>query len=169
MKENMSEAPRKVAVSRGKKCWYLTLNTDIVQTDEGYDCNSVIVQLDHRPTIDDVRQLFMAYVNGKTDEKILKGFVWNGKKVWLSTENQFNFKAAYDAAVQTEGASLPVKFKLGEDENGKPEYHTFEDFVEFTDFYMGALAYIQQCLTEGWEEKDGFDEKEYEDLLSNNE
>ena len=36
--------------------------------------------------------------------------------VWLSSENQFNYKAAYDLAVQTGGATLPVTFKFGTDE-----------------------------------------------------
>ena len=48
--------------------------------------------------------------------------------VWLSTENQYNYKAAYDLAVQTGGETLPVTFKFGSDE--QPEYHTFEKLDE---------------------------------------
>ena len=28
--------------------------------------------------------------------------------IWLSSENQFNYKVAYDLALQTNGANLPI-------------------------------------------------------------
>lgn len=109
------------------------------------------------PAFEKVKNDIIADINAKTDEKILSGFVWNNKPVWLSSENQFNFKAAYDLAVQTNGKSLPVKFKLGETEDGEPVYHTFETLEEITDFYTKAIAFINQCLNEGWEMKDSID------------
>lgn len=112
-------------------------------------------------TFEEVKEAILSDINAQTDEKILSGFVWNDKPVWLSSENQFNFKAAYDLAVQTEGQSLPVKFKLGENEEGEPVYHTFEDMTEFTDFYTKAIAYINQCLNEGWARKDVIDWNDY--------
>jgi hypothetical protein len=69
------------------------------------------------------------YYNKQTDYKIVSGFKWKEKPVWLSSENQFNFKAAYDLAKQTDGANLPVMFKIGE-ENGDPVYYTFETIEE---------------------------------------
>lgn len=113
-------------------------------------------------TLEDIKEAILADINSQTDEKILAGFVWEEKPVWLSSENQFNFKAAYDLAVQTKGKSLPVKFKLGENEEGEPVYHTFEDMVEFTDFYTSAIAYINYCLNEGWVRKDSIDWTVYE-------
>lgn len=115
-------------------------------------------------TLDEIKDAILADINTQTDEKILTGFVWNDKPVWLSSENQFNFKAAYDLAIQTQGQSLPVKFKLGENENGEPVYHTFEDMNEFTDFYTKAIAFINQCLNEGWERKDSIDWSVYSTL-----
>ena len=106
------------------------------------------------PTNEEVVKAITDAVNAQTDEKILTGYVWRDMNVWLSTENQFNFKAAYDVAVQTGGAILPITFKLGEDEIGVPHYYTFEDMATFSDFYTGAIAYIQQTLAEGWQEKD---------------
>lgn len=114
------------------------------------------------PTLEQLKSDVIAGVNSQTDEKILAGFVWREKPVCLSQENQFNFKAAYDLAVQTSGMSLPVKFKLGEDADGEPVYHTFEDLSEITDFYTKAIAYINQCLNEGWEKKDGIDWSKYQ-------
>lgn len=108
----------------------------------------------HIPTKSEVLNIIFDHVNSLTDEKILSGFVWNGVNVWLSTENQFNFKAAYDVAVQTNGASLPVKFKLGE-VDGVPRYYVFDNMATFTDFYTKAIAFIMVTLNDGWVEKDG--------------
>jgi len=110
-----------------------------------------------KPDLARIKSAIFADINRQTDERILSGFVWEGKPVWLSQENEFNFKAAYDIAVQTDGANLPLKFKLGEDADGVPIYHTFRSLNVLQDFYTQAIAYIQQCLTDGWNKKDGFD------------
>lgn len=128
--------------------------------------------------IDIIKEAIIKDIDDQTDEKILNGFVWNEKPVKLDFENQFNFKAAYDLAAQTQGANLPIKFKLGEAQIEKgeneygmlitekqPIYHTFETMEEFTDFYIKTIAYIQQCLKEGWDKKDNIDWKPYEDIL----
>jgi len=81
--------------------------------------------------------------------------VWKDMPIWLSTENQFNYKAAYDCARDTAGQSLPVKFKFGTDE--EPVYYTFTTFEELQEFYMTSLQFVQQVLDEGWAEKDGLD------------
>ena len=101
-------------------------------------------------------------IDGITDSKILQGFRWNEVSVYLSTENQMNFKAAFDLNMQTGGLMLPVKFKLGEDTEGNAVYHTFENMEDFTDFYTSAVSYINQCLNEGWAEKDSLDMSSYE-------
>jgi hypothetical protein len=118
-----------------------------------------------------VKDAILGDINAQTDEKIISGFVWtptaggDPKPVWLSTENQFNFKSAYDLAVQKNGATLPVTFKMGEDEEGKPVYHTFETMEDADDFYIKAVAYINQTLAEGWAEKDSIDWEPYEELF----
>lgn len=112
---------------------------------------------DTKPTLEQVKADIIDQVNADTDRRILEGFVWNGHNVWLSTENQFNFKAAYDMAVQTGGSSLPVTFKLGEKEDGTPDYFEFADLESFGSFIASALAYVQKCLTDGWTVKDNVD------------
>lgn len=119
-------------------------------TGEGFNYTHVF---DKIPTKSEVLNVIVNHTNLTTDEKILSGFVWNDINVWLSTENQFNFKAAYDVAIQTEGATLPIKFKLGENE-GNPNYFVFEDMPTFMDFYTKAITYIMTTLNEGWVEKD---------------
>lgn len=116
--------------------------------------------------IEAVKNAVIGDINARTDEKILKGFVWNGKPVYLSTENQFNFKSAYDLAVQTEGQNLPVKFKLGEDENGEPVYHTFNSVNSIADFYVSGVRFINLTLNEGWADKDAIDWTPYEEALA---
>lgn len=109
----------------------------------------------HKPSMDEVKDVVTSGYNTVIDEKILSGFAWKDMPVWLSTENQFNYKAAYDLAVQTGGASLPVTFKFGDTVN--PVYYTFTNITDFTDFYTQAMAYINNTLAEGWAIKDAID------------
>ena len=89
------------------------------------------------------------------DAAILSGFTYEGMPVWLSSENQFNYKSAYDLAVQSNGATLPLTFKFGTEE--KPQYRRFDTIAELTDFYTKAMAYIQATLADGWKRKDAVD------------
>ena len=84
---------------------------------------------------------------------------WKNMKVWLSSENQFNYKAAYDLAIQTNGANLPVVFKFGETNN--PVYYKFDDVNELSDFYLSSMKYIQETLAEGWVLKDSIKWEDY--------
>ena len=121
-----------------------------------------------------VKDAIIADINARTDEKIVGGLVWTPQAggdpipVWLSTENQFNFKSAYDLAVQKQGATLPVTFKMGEDEEGNPVYHTFETMEDADDFYLHAMAYIKTTLAAGWSEKDSIDWTPYEEYFTKN-
>lgn len=116
-------------------------------------------EFDHLPEPEEVKSLVIAWYNGKVDEAILSGFTYEDMPVWLSSENQFNYKSAYDLAVQTAGATLPVTFKFGTDE--QPKYRKFETLTELTDFYTKAMAYIQSTLAEGWQGKDSIDWSAY--------
>lgn len=114
-----------------------------------------------KPTFPEIKELITGWFNRSIDEKILSGFAWNDYPVWLSTENQFNYKAAYDLAVQTNGATLPVTFKFGSDET--PAYHEFKALDELTDFYTKSVAFVQETLKEGWVKKDTFDFVPYQE------
>lgn len=109
-----------------------------------------------------VKAIITAQIDTETDKKILSGFVWKDMPVWLSKENQMNFKAAYDLAVQSNGATLPVTFKLGEDADGNPLYYEFASMDDFADFYTKAVAHITRSLEEGWKEKDAIDVSAFE-------
>lgn len=131
-------------------------------TDEDGNGYNFRKNYDHKPTKTELKEDITQLIDGTTDSNILQGFRWNEVNVYLSTENQFNFKAAYDLAVQSKGAMLPVTFKLGEDDGCNAVYHTFETMDDFTDFYSKAIQWVNGCIADGWKEKDSVD---YEKLF----
>ena len=118
----------------------------------------------HKPTLNEIKLVVTDWYNEQIDRKILTGFTYEGVPVWLSMENQMNIKAAYDLAVQNGGAGLPVTFKFGTDT--EPVYKEFADVETFKGFYLAAVAYVQQCYTAGWREKDAIRWSDYEAALS---
>ena len=126
---------------------------------------------EEKPSLQEVREFVLGVIDRQTDGKIQSGLIWHCRAtdeyipVWLSKENQMNFKAAYDLAVQKQGTTLPVTFKMGEID-GTPVYHTFGTMEDAEDFYTTAVDYIHQCLTDGWRKKDNFDFTPYEEALN---
>ena len=116
-----------------------------------------------KPSLEQLKKLVLDAINKEVDEKILSGFVWKDMHVWLSTENQFNYKAAYDLAVMSQGKSLPTVFKFGTTE--QPVYYSFGTLEDISDFYISAMSYINTCLAEGWKQKDSIDWSVYEEAL----
>lgn len=121
------------------------------------------IEFPYKPTLDIIKDIILGIENSKIDKEILSGFVWKDMPVWLSSENQFNYKAAYDLAVMLGGANLPVTFKFGDTEN--PVYHTFESIDDISDFYMKAMNHVNQTLLSGWTEKDSISWDDYKTAL----
>ena len=69
-------------------------------------------------------------------------------------------RQAYDLAIQTNGATLPVTFKFGTDDN--PVFHKFSNMEVFTEFYTALALFIQQTLQEGWDKKFNINWSAYE-------
>lgn len=119
----------------------------------------------------EIKKAIIDDINATTDEKILNGYEWTilhgddeGKtvKVWLSKENQENFKTKHDAAAAYPNlVTFPMKYKISEDEEEKAVYEVFQSFEELVQFYLGGLAYIETCYQEGWAIKDNFDFSPY--------
>lgn len=116
----------------------------------------------NKPSLSQIKGFILTEINKRTDRLILSGFVWKGVPVWLSMENQLNYKTAYDLAVQTNGQVLPT-FKFGTTES--PVYYKFESLEDLKDFYISAMSYVTDTLAAGWQEKDKIDWTVYEDLL----
>lgn len=134
----------------GKKNWVLIYGVDS-KTENDYSFRK---NYGYKPTARELHQDIDNLINNITDEKILNGFTWNGMKVYLSSENQMNFKAIHDIITQSESAMSPITFKLSEDENGQPIYHEFKTKDEISDFYLKAVSFIHSTLEAGWKEKD---------------
>lgn len=138
-------------INPGKNKWRIRWD---VQDSENGHVTYMEHDFDHKPAADEVKGIVLSWYNASIDSDILSGFVWNGMSVWLSSENQFNYKASYDLAVQAVN-TLPVTFKFGSDE--EPVYHKFTTLEELSDFYTKAMKYIQDTLEAGWKKKDAFD------------
>lgn len=65
-----------------------------------YWCEEEILY--HIPQMDEIRQMVISWQNRQVDGAILRGCLWNGMQIWLSMENQFNYKSVFDLAVMTE-------------------------------------------------------------------
>ena len=109
---------------------------------------------DHEPTEDELVTALNDWVNNYVKDKIVSGFSWNGMQVWLSLENQVNYKSIYDLAVQGNENVLPVTFKFGTDDS--PILYTFSSMEELADFYTKAMRHIQDALNEGWASKQNY-------------
>lgn len=132
---------------------------DVQDSVDGINASYMEEEFNHKPTADEIRSIVMKWYNDRIDKEIISGFSYNGSQVWLSSENQFNYKSAYDLAVQTGGKTLPVTFKLGTDD--EPVYKTFNTVDELKTFYTAAVSHIQKTLSNGWKMKDAFDLSKY--------
>lgn len=117
-----------------------------------------------KPTFQMAKDAILEDINSQTDYKILTGLVWNDKPVWLSTENQFNFSEG-ERKAKDNPSRLPITYKIGQDADGNPVYHTFTTVEEITGFYDTCFAYINQCLNEGWQRKDSIDWEPYKEYF----
>lgn len=135
-------------VQIGHKNWLLIFGFCNDEELGGYNWRK---NYDHKPTVREIKQDISDFINADTSRKILTGMKWNGIPLWLSQENQRNISDAVRAA------TLPVRLKLGEDEDGNPIYYTFEDSNELTELYTAVWEHIRSSLDDGWREKDSID------------
>jgi hypothetical protein len=106
----------------------------------------------YKPTESELKEDIVEHINKLTDAKILTGFTYEGSLVYLSAENQFNYKAAFDLCMLTDGGNLPVTFKFGQEND--PKYRQFNTKEELREFYLLAVSFVSKTLAEGWAEKD---------------
>lgn len=113
---------------------------------------------DHEPTESEVRDVIEEHINSDVQERIVTGYRWNGKQVWLSNENQQNYTSDYLAG------ELPIKVRVYEPDV-EPEDDTsgtvamvavIETPEELTQFYHGMVSHVRMCVEDGWKEKDAF-------------
>lgn len=115
-------------------------------------------RFDHKPTEEELRAVIEAHVNEQTQERIVGGYKWKGKQVWLSGENQHNYTSDYLAGV------LPVKVRVYDpDADASGTVALLETTEELADFYHGMVQHVRQCIEDGWSVKDSVD---YDTLLN---
>lgn len=115
---------------------------------------------DHKPNLIEIKETINTYYNEQINEQILSGCRWEGNVVWLSQENQLNYKTAFDTAYQTDGQNLPVIFKLGTED--EPKYVQFDTVERLKTFHLHWTNYITSTLRAGWQLKDSTDWTKYE-------
>lgn len=106
-------------------------------------------------SLDIVKTAILGDINSRVKTAIISGFVWNEKPVWLSEENQLNFSQAV----------VPATLKIGEQQDGTPIYETFDTKTDLKAFNEACTLWKQQCLSEGYSEKDSIDWTPYEALF----
>lgn len=109
-------------------------------------------KFDYVPELSEIKYVITEYYNNIINKNIISGLVWRNMQIWLTNENQFNYKAAYDLAIQTNGETLPITFKFGDNEN--VIYYEFKTIEDLKDFYMTTINYVQKKLKDGWIKKD---------------
>lgn len=143
---------------RLKYCVVTLFDTIIELPDGNYKYD--VIKFNEVPTLSELKSRVIEYYNSKCDEDIISKYVFQDMEVWLSSENQFNYKAAFDLAFQTQGATLPIKLKFGTVES--PVYKVFNTLEELQEFYIGSITFITNTLNTYWEIKDNIDWTVYE-------
>ena len=90
--------------NRRRGIWRITWDYQETETPEGVQRSYMEETFDHLPALAEIKVVINEWYNRKITDTIESGYVWNGLKVWLSMENQMNYKTAYDLALQTGGA-----------------------------------------------------------------
>lgn len=106
-----------------------------------------------------LKDLLINGLNREIQNKIISGFVWRDMKVWLSIENQMNYKNNYDLAINTNGDILPVTFKFSNDKG--PVYYQFNSIEDLEEFYIAMNTHISNTLSEGWNKKNSINWTNY--------
>ena len=120
-------------------------------------------EFDYKPSLSEVKRVITQYYNNLCDEEIRSGLEFEGNQVWLSQENQINYKSAFDLNFQNVSAGkpfIPMTFKLGTDE--EPVYRNFEDISDMQVFITACFTHIQNTLSKYWEIKDNIDWNKYQ-------
>lgn len=118
-------------------------------------CTYSYIVYDSKPSVAKIQNDIEEIINDKVSNTIINGFCWNGNAIHLTKENQMNYKANYDLAMQSGGANLPFRIKT--DRFGLTEYVVFFTIDELSEFYIAMNKHINNSLETGWAMKDNMD------------
>ena len=97
--------------NRRRGIWRITWDYQETETAEGVQRSYMEETFDHLPALAEIKAVINEWYNRKITDTIESGYIWNGLKVWLSMENQMNYKTAYDLALQTGGGKPSCYFQ----------------------------------------------------------
>ncbi len=141
--------------------WLVSWRKDINDTNDNVIFMAEV--FNHKPNIEEIREVIEAYYNQEVQEKIKQGFKWKDYNVWLSLENQINYKSIYDL-IENKTLEKPPTIKVYKEL--KSAYYQFNSLQEFKDFYSEISMFIKNTLEEYWLIKDDINYSEYESLLN---
>lgn len=158
---------------QGSKSYYSPVRVDFTRivisynpqevSETDYTWNELVYyQKQGIPSFEQIKEDIIADANNEVKNTIISGFTWLHMPVWLSTENQANYKNALDIALQTDGSNLPITFKFGTDES--PVYYTFDTVDSLKDFWVACSKHITDAISEGWRVKDNINWDDYKFL-----
>lgn len=126
----------------GRSRWviYYGFGKDNDSDDYGWDYRH---EFDHRPTLDEIREVIFEQITENTRQRILAGFSWQGHLVWLSQENQLNYMRDYNLVRNGERAMWPT-YKFGTDD--EPVLYTFDSVDEFFEFTQAWSRHIDESI-----------------------
>lgn len=121
--------------------WRITWDYQETETAEGVQRSYMEETFDHLPALAEIKAVINEWYNRKITDTIESGYIWNGLKVWLSMENQMNYKTAYDLALQTGGKTFLLLSSSG---RRQPDVYEFASMQQLQEFYTGAVKHIQE-------------------------
>lgn len=130
----------------------------------GRGTNYMEAQLDHLPTLQEVRQLIESWIDSETETAIERGFTWEGQTVHLTPEARQEYAAEFNLAVLTSGGNLPFTVRMGTDED--PVYRDFKTTEELAAFYEAVRQHARTLQQEAWQRKASVDYIVYDEYLN---
>lgn len=118
------------------------------------------IQLNHKPSIEEVKRIILDWIDTETSNRIIYGFKWADIPVCLTKENQSNYNLFCDTEL------VPIELKFGTWDN--PKFYKIETLDEMKKFKRAMSEHIKNCLQLGWSKKKNLDWSIYEKLLNNN-
>lgn len=141
--------------------WLVSWRKDTTDTNDNVTFVAEI--FDHKPNINEIKDAIESYYNQIVQEKIRQEFKWKEYNIWLSLENQINYKSIYDL-IENKTLEKPPIIKVYKEL--KDTYYQFESLQEFKDFYSAVNLFIKNTLESYWWIKDNIKYDEYEELLN---
>ena len=123
------------------------------ESGEGGTQTCLYADFEHKPTDGEITRLITGHYDNECDAECEWGMRYKGLIVYLSDENKFNFKAAFDIAARDPDKSFPLTFKFWKDER-TPVYWEFRTLDELSEFYVSAMQHLMATYNKWWAKKD---------------